>query len=151
MCAEVVDIVQALARESTRGFRASVVAGRAQRPVDEVRRQLMQMVEGGQLELNYELICPDNGRTICSFDAVDELPLGQEMTDQRCETDEPFLVDKSNIWVTFKPTVELFRAANKELAAELDENLKKKKQASCHGGTSCPQDPTPSPRTRSWG
>jgi hypothetical protein len=150
MSADIVDAVQALARESTRGFRASAVARRAHSPVDEVRQQLMQMVEHGQLELKFQLICPDNGRTICTFDAADELPLGKEMTDQRCETDEPFVVDKSTIWVTFKPTVELFRAANKELAAELDENLKKKNQASC-SGTRCPQGPTPSPRTRSWG
>ena len=122
MAHEIAQIVQALSREGSSGFRASQVAKQSGSPLAEVQAALMELVEEGMLELRYQLICPDNGRTIKSFSADEELPIGQEVSDGRCETEEPFVVEKSNIWVTFRPSEALLRAANRELSEELKKN-----------------------------
>lgn len=122
MAHEVGQIVQALSREGSTGFRASQVAKQTDSPIVEVQTALMKMVDEGMLELRFQLICPDNGRTIKSYRAGETLPIGEEISDGRCESDDPFLVEKSNIWVTFKPSERLLRSANRELSEELKKN-----------------------------
>lgn len=146
MSAEVMQVVEELAELGSSGFRASYVSRQANMPVDEVRTELMTLVQKGQLRLKFQLICPDNSKTIRSYNSEEELPLGEELSDGRCETDEPFLVEKSNIWVTFEPAGDLLRRANRALSQKLKKNcLTTPRRA-------CPQSrPTPWTPSRSKG
>lgn len=147
MSAEVSQIVEELAQAGSSGFRASYVARQAHTSVEEVRAELMDMVSAGKLHLKYQLICPDNGRTIRSYGREEELPLGEEVSDARCESDEPFIVEKVNIWVTFEPSAELLRGATRQLARKLKKNCLMTQRTQHHP---VPQ-PTPWRPTSGWG
>ncbi len=104
----VLEIVEDLTDEGTAGFRASAVARRLSSRVEQVTLALLGMVRDGRLRLRFDVICPDNGRTIESFWQEQELPIGQTRRSDRCDSDEPFVVDKAHIWITFVPS-ERFR------------------------------------------
>ena len=131
MSADVAQIVKELAEGGSAGFRASWIARQVDAEVDDVRNELMGMVHDGALQLKYQLLCPDNGRTIRSYSNEDELPLGEEVSDERCDTDEPFLVEKSNIWVTFEQTADLLRHTNRELSRQLKKNFQVIQRRDC--------------------
>lgn len=86
------------------GFHASAVARQIGSVTEIVAPALLGMVKRGQLKLRFDLLCPDNGRTITSFDAGDQLPIGQEWQSDRCDSPEPFVVERAHIWVVFVPT-----------------------------------------------
>lgn len=123
MSSDVAQIVRELTEAGSTGFRASWIARQIDDNVDDIRNELMGMVRDGELQLKFDLLCPDSGRTIRSYGNEDELPLGEEVSDERCDTDEPFLVEKSNIWVTFEPTADLLRHTNRELSRQLKKNF----------------------------
>ena len=47
--------------------------------------------------VQFDLICPDNGRTIRSYRDKEELPIGQEVSSDRCDSAEPFVVEPQHI------------------------------------------------------
>lgn len=101
--------VEDLTDLGTEAFRASAVARRVGSAVEAVAPRLMEMVNDGRLRLQFDLICPDNGRTIRSYREKEELPIGREVSSDRCASDEPFVVEPQHIWIQFVPT-EQFRA-----------------------------------------
>jgi hypothetical protein len=100
--------VEDLTDEGSEAFRASAIARRVGAEIENVRQQLMQLVGEGTLRLRFDVVCPDNGRTIKSFNEETALPIGQELSSDRCESGEPFVVEPQHIWVQFVPT-EAFR------------------------------------------
>jgi hypothetical protein len=118
MSADVLPVVEDLAYAGSRGFRASVVASQLGASDDEVRLALMRLVGSGELTLKFDLICPDNGRTIRRYSVEEELPIGEMESDTKCETDEPFCVEKRHIWVTFEPALEFLQQVNRKRAGE---------------------------------
>ena len=101
----VATVVETLTDEGSTGFRASAIARRVGASgIEAVTPALMEMVRDGRLRLRFDLLCPDNGRTITSFWEEDELPLGKDWSSDRCTSDEPFIVERRHIWVHFVPT-----------------------------------------------
>jgi hypothetical protein len=101
---DVQDVIAEVATGETRGFRASYVAKRANRPIGEVQRQLVDMVDGGKLDVFFELLCPDSGRLIQRYKADEPLPINETIKRDDCEE---FDVTLSSFWVTYKPTADL--------------------------------------------
>lgn len=104
--------VMELAAAHTSGFRASYVAKWTGQPLDEVQRQLATLVTQGDLEIRYELLCPDNGRLVRRYVATDTLPLGKTISRDDCEE---FEVTPQLLWVTYRPTADLAMALLKRV------------------------------------
>lgn len=109
--------VEDLTELGSEAFRASAVARRVGSAVGTVTPRLMEMVNDGRLRLRFDLLCPDNGRTIRSYREKEELPIGQEVSSDRCGSDEPFVVEPRHIWIQFVPT-EQFRARVRRARAQ---------------------------------
>jgi len=101
--------VEDLTDEGTMGFRASAVARRLGSEMSEVTTALVELVKREMLRLRFDIVCPDNGRTVETYWQGESLPLGQTRHSDRCDTTEPFTVEKEHIWITFVPS-EGFRA-----------------------------------------
>ncbi|HEX4188576.1 MAG TPA: hypothetical protein VHY83_11815 [Solirubrobacteraceae bacterium] len=106
----ILKIVEELTDEGTDGFRASAIARQLGLTVEQVSPVLLGMVSDGRLRLRSDVICPDNGRTIRSYWQGEQLPIGKTVQSDRCASDEPFVVTRDEIWITFVPT-EKFRVA----------------------------------------
>ena len=100
----VLGAVEALVDGGSVGFYASAVVAATDLPVSEVTAALISLVEQSKLELRFELRCPDNGRRVASYKKREEIPLGQEIESDRCESPEPFVVDESDLFVRFLPS-----------------------------------------------
>jgi hypothetical protein len=101
---DVLDLIAEVATDQTRGFRASYVAKRTNKSLDDVQRELVAMVDDGRLDVFYELLCPDSGRLIHRYASTDPLPIGQTIERDDCEAFEATL---SSFWVTYKPSANL--------------------------------------------
>jgi hypothetical protein len=101
---DILDIIAEVATDRTRGFRASYIAKKANRSLDDVQRELVTMVDDGQLDVYYELLCPESGRLIQRYASKDDLPIGQTIERDDCET---FEATVSSFWVTYKPSADL--------------------------------------------
>jgi hypothetical protein len=104
---DLLDVVAELAAGETRGFRASYVAKRTGRPLPAVQRELADMVTRGELEVRYELLCPDDGRLIARYTPADTLPIGETVHHAECEE---FDVTPQSLWVTYRPSADLAMA-----------------------------------------
>ncbi len=113
MTEAVVDVVEDLALVGTSGFRASFVAGEVGAPEREVRKVLGALVESGELEVRFEVLCPDNGRTVRTYSDYRDVPFDEEMSSDRCDSEEPFVVDKDNVWIAFVPSQSLLSRVNR--------------------------------------
>ncbi len=69
------------------------------------------MVERGDLTLQFQLLCPDDGAVLARFDQDDPLPIGQEVAAGDCD---PFVVEKRHLWVAYVPTTRLLSGLLKE-------------------------------------
>lgn len=99
--------VENLTDAGSRAFRASAIARTLRvTTMGPVTRSLLAMVTDGKLCLRFDLVCPDNGRTIKSFTDREALPIGDEISSDLCASDEPFTVEERHIWVQFAPTEE---------------------------------------------
>jgi hypothetical protein len=114
MAIDVLPVVEELALAGSAGFRASFIADRLQASDEEIRLALIQLVDGGDLNLRFALLCPDNGRTIHVYSADQQLPIGETVSNLKCESSEPFEVEKAHIWVTFEPSLRLVQRVNRE-------------------------------------
>lgn len=105
------DVVAELAERGTGGFRASYVAQRSGRDVVEVQEALRAMVDSGELAVQYQLLCPDDGAVLRRFEQGAELPIGQRIEEGDCA---PFVVQKRHLWVAYVPTRKLLTDFLKE-------------------------------------
>ncbi len=87
---------------ATTGFRASYLASATGVDVGRVHDQLNKLVEAGDLEPQFELLCPGTGRLIRRYTAGEHLPIGETVA----ETDdcEEFVATRRSFWVTYRPT-----------------------------------------------
>lgn len=108
---DVRDVVADLAERATGGFRASYVAERTGRDVREVQQALRTMVDSGELTVQYQLLCPDDGAILRRFEQGAELPIGQEVEEGDCAR---FVVQKRDLWVAYVPTHKLLTDLLKE-------------------------------------
>lgn len=105
-------VVEELAARGARGFRASHVATVAHEDIEKVRHDLVRLVGDGLLTMNFEVLCPDNGASVRTYGTREEIPFGQEISDERCESLAPFIVDEDLLWVTFTPSRQLLLDLN---------------------------------------
>ena len=99
----VLQAVEKLTEQGSVGFYASAIVALTKSNVEDVTKLLLQMVGDHLLEPQFELRCPDNGRRIKSYKDASEIPFGKEMSSDRCESDEPFVIDQTDIYIRFRP------------------------------------------------
>lgn len=97
----VLEAVEELTEQGSVGFYASAIVAVTEGDPTEVTRLLLKMVDEQILEPRFELRCPDNGRRIKSYKAVDDIPFGEEISSDRCESAAPFVVDETDVFVRF--------------------------------------------------
>lgn len=98
----VLEAVENLTEEGSVGFYASAIIARTGGDPAEVTRILLKMVDERTLEPRFELRCPDNGRRITFYEAVSDIPFGEEIQSDRCESEESFVVDETDVYVRFR-------------------------------------------------
>lgn len=111
---DVRSVVADLVVDETAGFRASYIASLTDTDVKAVQMALIAMVDDGDLELQYQLLCPDDGNVMARFTAEEALPLGEEVDREDCT---PFVVEKRHIWVAYVPTKKLTASLLREARA----------------------------------
>jgi hypothetical protein len=77
------------------------------KPIGDVQHEPARMVERGELDVYYELLCLDNGRLISRYSATDPLPIGQTIVGDDCEE---FEVTPCSLWVRYRPSATLAMA-----------------------------------------
>lgn len=105
------EVVADLAERSTDGFRASYVSGETGRPPGEVQKELIEMVDNGELTLQYQLRRPSDGAVLRRYTSSDVLPIGEEV---ETDDDDPFMVRKRDVVVAYVPTQQLVTDLLKE-------------------------------------
>jgi len=65
----------------------------------------MRLVDAGDLEVGFEIACPEDGRTIAIYRAGEALPIGEVLDCEACG--EGHRITEDDIWVTFTPTYRL--------------------------------------------
>lgn len=108
---DVRDVVAELAERGTGGFRASYVSQQTGRDMREVQQALRAMVDAGELTVQYQLLCPDDGAVLARFEQGAALPIGQQFEQGDCT---PFVVQKRHLWVAYVPTRKLLTDLLKE-------------------------------------
>lgn len=108
------DVIANLAERDTAGFRASYVARETGQPVADVQKELVGMVDQGELTLHYQLLCPFSGAVLARYERNDVLPIGEELDFEDCE---PFTVREKNLTVAYVPTKQLLTDLLKEAKA----------------------------------
>lgn len=98
--------VEDLTREHAARFNASYVSKRAEADPEDSRRELLRLVERGDLTLGFEVMCPESGRTISTYSREDHVPVGETIDCDLCDVGE-HVVREEDIWVTFTPTYKL--------------------------------------------
>lgn len=98
----VLEAVENLTEEGSVGFYASAIVTLTDGNPVEVTRILLKMVEEKTLEPRFELRCPDNGRRITSYEEVGDIPLGEEVQSDHCESEESFVVDETDVYIRFR-------------------------------------------------
>lgn len=98
----VLEAVEELTERGSVGFYASAIVVATDGDPTEVTQLLLKMVDEQILEPRFELRCPDNGRRIDSYNAADDIPLGEEISSDRCDSTEPFVVDETDVFVRFR-------------------------------------------------
>jgi hypothetical protein len=101
---QVLRAVEDLTEQGSVGFYASAIVALTQLNVEDVTKLLLKMVGDQILEPQFELRCPDNGRRIKSYKDASEIPFGKEMSSSRCESDEPFIIDQTDVYIRFRPS-----------------------------------------------
>jgi hypothetical protein len=101
--ATVEKVVEDLAANGAEGFHASYVAREADVPTGDARSRLARLVDSGDLQENFELVCPSCGRTIATFRRGDRLPLGELHPCGICGA-EPFVVSEADFVISYTPT-----------------------------------------------
>lgn len=98
---QVLEAVEGLTEEGSVGFYASAIVTITKADPAEVTRLLLKMVDEKTLEPRFEVRCPDNGRRITSYEEISDIPFGEEISSDRCDSPEPFSVDETDVYVRF--------------------------------------------------
>ena len=93
--------------DRTHGFRASYIAETTGRGLRDVQRELVEMVDRGELALEYQLVCPDDGAILKRFKQDQPLPIGEEIDADDCE---PFVAEKRHFLVAYRPEAPLLQS-----------------------------------------
>jgi hypothetical protein len=87
-------------------FAASYVAKLAGVGVDAAYTELEQLATRKDLERHFELISPNTGRALVEYRLGDKIPVGEQY-DHPDDQEEPFVIGKEDISVSFSPTAKL--------------------------------------------
>jgi hypothetical protein len=101
--------VRELAFDGESRFHATLVAEIANVSVADARHALLELAAQGDLIANYEVTCPDNGRTVKTYHSLEDVPFGEEVHSDLCDDPEPFLLEQRDVWVSFSPSRELLQ------------------------------------------
>jgi hypothetical protein len=125
------DIVNELAGKGASHFHASYVAKKLGVSTDDAHRALAELGEQGLVDVHFDVICPENDRTIASYKLGEKIPYG-EIIEERTGDCEPFELDESNVLITYSPSGEFMLQRKRD---ELHEGSKKKNRRSGRVGT----------------
>lgn len=89
------------------GFKASAIAEMTGETIGDVQGDLVAMVDRGELSLEYQLVCPQDGAVLGCFKRDQPLPIGQKIKADGCE---PFIAEKRHFLVTYLPQAVLLQA-----------------------------------------
>lgn len=93
--------------DRTHGFRASYIAEMTGKAIRDVQRELVAMVDRGELALEYQLVCPQDGAVLRRFKQGQALPIGEEIEADDCE---PFVAEKRHFLVAYLPKAVLLQS-----------------------------------------
>jgi hypothetical protein len=141
------EVVDQLAAAGRRRFRASWVADQSGVEARRAQDQLTALVSSGELTMNFEVLCPEDGRTIASFRAGEPIPVGKFLDAPDCPSG-PVEVVEEELWVTFTPTDKLLLDVNARLAP--DRKKKPRRRSRRLKTASTPSVRTLPSRIRRW-
>lgn len=101
---ETIEVVKGLALEGAGHFHASYVAKKVGIATDQAHEQLAMLQTEGVIEINFDLICPDNLRTVKTYHLREEIPWGELFVEETGDC-EPFTLTEDDIDVTYSPTL----------------------------------------------
>jgi hypothetical protein len=101
---ETIEVVKSLALEGAGHFHASYVAKQVGIATDQAHEQLAMLQTEGIIEINFDVICPDNLRTVKTYHLREEIPWGKLFTEETGDC-EPFPLTEDDIDVTYSPTL----------------------------------------------
>ena len=136
----VMGAVEELTEKGSVGFYASAIVDLTGDDPNKVTRQLLTMVKQNTLEPRFEVRCPDNGRRINSYSTVNEIPLGEEVSSDRCDAASSFTLDETDVYIRFRLNQDSSSALRRRRHQEEGESSGKAHQIRVHPGAS--------PRTR---
>lgn len=142
----VLEAVEELTEQGSVGFYASAIVALTGADPMEVTRLLLKMVNEQTLEPRFEVRCPDNGRRVASYGTVDDIPFGQEIYSDRCDSVDPFAVDETDVYVRFRLNQSSSSALRRRRHEEAGGSPGKAQQTWVHPGASprfslCPTKP----------
>jgi hypothetical protein len=101
------NIIEELAAQpDAHPFGASYIAQRAGIEVGDAYKQLEALAASHDLDRHFELISPTTGRSLEEYRLGDPLPVG-DTYEPKIDDEEPFLVTREDILVSFSPTAKL--------------------------------------------
>lgn len=100
---ETLEVVRDLTLEGAAHFHASYVAKRVGIPTEDAHKQLAQLEAEGVVEVNFDVICPDNLSTIKTYRLREEIPWDEWVVEPTGDC-EPFRLTENDIDVTYSPT-----------------------------------------------
>jgi hypothetical protein len=99
---QVLEAVEELTEQGSVGFYASAIVAVTGGDPTEVTGLLLKMVDERTLEPRFEVRCPDNGRRIASYESIDDIPFGEDISSDRCDSADPFVLDETDVYVRFR-------------------------------------------------
>jgi hypothetical protein len=132
----VLEAVEELTEQGSVGFYASAIVALTGGDPMEVTRLLLKMVDEQTLEPRFEIRCPDNGRRIASYETVDDIPFGEEIYSDRCDSADSFAVDETDVYVRFRLNQHSSSALRRRKHNEASGNPGKVHQTWVHPGAS---------------
>ena len=97
------EVIEDLALNGRGHVHASYVAKQAEIATEDAHKQLLALQSEGIVEVNFDVICPDNLRTIMTFHLEEEIPWGEWVPEPTGDC-EPFKLTEEDIDVTYSPT-----------------------------------------------
>lgn len=98
----VLEAVEELTEQGSVGFYASAIVTLTGADPAEVTRLLLKLVDERRLVPRFEIRCPDNGRRIATYQALNDIPFGDEIYSDRCDSADPVFVDETDVYVRFR-------------------------------------------------
>lgn len=116
--APVHDVVARLARGGVRRFHPSAVAGELSVDVTAAVDALAPMVQSGDLDLVFEIVCPECHATVQMVSERADVPLGVELDCYATDHEHAFTVRPEDVWVTYAMSTKLLSGLLAQEVAE---------------------------------